>query len=391
MSEYQYYEFQAIDRPLNEREMRTLRQYSTRATITPTRFVNFYNGGNFKGDSVAWMERYFDAFLYFTNWGERELMLRLPRRLLDPKAAQCYCRTESASVRTRGDFVILTFLSDEPQDNDDADDGQGWLASLIPLRTDLANGDQRALYLAWLLGAQKGELDGDDLEPPCPAGLRKPSAALRAFADFLWIDPDLLAAAAERDAELDDTVPAKELRRWIAALPDADKTALLMRLAREREPHLQVELLRRFRDTRQGRSAHEPAEPPRTVAALLDAAERRAEEQRGREVDRARRAREQQELKEAAARARYLDKLAKRETKAWQRVDTLIATRQPARYDEAVALLTDLRDLGRQQGRSAEVEKRIRRLQDKHAGKPSLLHRLRCAGLGAARGKTNPR
>jgi hypothetical protein len=34
MSEYQYYEFQALDRPLTEREMRELRGYSTRAAIT---------------------------------------------------------------------------------------------------------------------------------------------------------------------------------------------------------------------------------------------------------------------------------------------------------------------------------------------------------------------
>jgi hypothetical protein len=217
MSEYQYYEFQAIDRALDEREMRALRRYSTRATITPTRFVNFYNWGNFKGDPAAWMERYFDAFLYFADWGERELMLRLPRRLLDFKTAQRYCRAES--VRTKSDFVILTFLSDEPRDYDDADDGQDWLSSLIPLRADLANGDHRALYLAWLLAAQKGELDDEDPEPTCPAGLRKLSAPLRAFADFLRIDRDLLAAAAERSAEPDDTVPARELRRWIAALP----------------------------------------------------------------------------------------------------------------------------------------------------------------------------
>jgi hypothetical protein len=39
MSEYQYYEFQAIDRPLTEREIRELRSYSTRAKITPTRFL----------------------------------------------------------------------------------------------------------------------------------------------------------------------------------------------------------------------------------------------------------------------------------------------------------------------------------------------------------------
>ena len=37
MSEYQYYEFQAIDRPLTDRQMRELREISTRATITRTR------------------------------------------------------------------------------------------------------------------------------------------------------------------------------------------------------------------------------------------------------------------------------------------------------------------------------------------------------------------
>jgi len=40
MSEYQYYEFQALDRPLTQPQMRELRGFSTRAKITPTRFVN---------------------------------------------------------------------------------------------------------------------------------------------------------------------------------------------------------------------------------------------------------------------------------------------------------------------------------------------------------------
>ncbi len=39
MSEYQYYEFQAVDRPLTEKEMGELRSYSTRARITPTSFI----------------------------------------------------------------------------------------------------------------------------------------------------------------------------------------------------------------------------------------------------------------------------------------------------------------------------------------------------------------
>ncbi|HEX9986359.1 MAG TPA: hypothetical protein VGF69_24085 [Thermoanaerobaculia bacterium] len=78
MSEYQYYEFQALDRRLTAAEMARLRFFSTRARITPTSFVNEYEWGDFKGDEDAWMEKYFDAFLYFANWGTRVFRLRLP-------------------------------------------------------------------------------------------------------------------------------------------------------------------------------------------------------------------------------------------------------------------------------------------------------------------------
>ena len=40
MSEYQYYEFRAIDRPLTEEEMDELGALSSRAEITPTSFKN---------------------------------------------------------------------------------------------------------------------------------------------------------------------------------------------------------------------------------------------------------------------------------------------------------------------------------------------------------------
>jgi hypothetical protein len=48
MSEYQYYEFLALDRAFTHHDIRELRKYSTRATITATRFVNHYEWGNFK-------------------------------------------------------------------------------------------------------------------------------------------------------------------------------------------------------------------------------------------------------------------------------------------------------------------------------------------------------
>ncbi len=81
MSEYQYYEFQAIDRPLDEADRKALRGLSSRAQITATNFTNHYQWGGFRGSPRKLMERWFDLHLYVANWGTRQLMMPLPKRL----------------------------------------------------------------------------------------------------------------------------------------------------------------------------------------------------------------------------------------------------------------------------------------------------------------------
>lgn len=381
MSEYQYYEFQAVDRPLTKEEQRELRSASTRATITATRFTNHYEWGHFKGNSAVWMEKYFDAFLYLANWGTHELMLRLPRRVLDLETAKRYCCGDPASARLKGDFVILALVSDN-EDGDwegDWDDGSGWLSSLIPLRSDLAGGDHRALYLAWLLCVQSGDLKDGSTEPPVPAGLGNLTASLKAFADFLRIDGDLITAAAVQSPEVEVVPSGRGLKKWIAALPEAAKTDWLVRLASGREPHLHAELLRQFRESHP--PAHRDGGAPRTVGELREAAEERAKERRRKEAERAAAERARREREEAEARERHLTALGKREAAAWREVDALIATKQPNNYDAAVKLLCDLRDLGVHKGRAGEVEARILQLRGEHARKPSFLERLKKVGL----------
>ncbi len=78
MSEYQYYEFQAIDRPLDEADRKALRSLSSRAQITATSFTNHYEWGDFRGSPCELMERWFDLHLHVANWGTRRLMIRLP-------------------------------------------------------------------------------------------------------------------------------------------------------------------------------------------------------------------------------------------------------------------------------------------------------------------------
>ena len=56
MSEYQYYEFQAIDRPLDQAAQEALRSISSRARITARSFINHYEWGDLKGDPRKFME-----------------------------------------------------------------------------------------------------------------------------------------------------------------------------------------------------------------------------------------------------------------------------------------------------------------------------------------------
>ena len=134
MSEYQYYEFQALDRLLTQEQMAELRTYSSRARITPSNFVNVYNWGDFKGNPVRWMEQYFDAFLYFANWGSRRFMLRLPKKLLDPKTAASYCANQNFSCHQKDDHIVLSFESE--LEDYEWNEGKSWLASLVPLRKE---------------------------------------------------------------------------------------------------------------------------------------------------------------------------------------------------------------------------------------------------------------
>lgn len=160
MSECQYYEFQTIDRQLTDRQMRELRAISSRATISRTRFSNYYTYGDLKANPRDLLVQYFDASLSFAHWFYVELAFRFPKTAVDMRGLRRYAAGQSLDVHsTRGDVVVAAAV--ERDDFDPEDDGQGWLSSLTAIRADIAGGDARALYFAWLLDVQSGEIDDD--------------------------------------------------------------------------------------------------------------------------------------------------------------------------------------------------------------------------------------
>ena len=113
-SEYQYYEFQAIDRPLDDDGRIVLRALSTRAKIARTNFTNTYNFGDFHGDPVELMKRWFDLHLYLANWDTRRLMIRVPKRLIKRRNLDRFLRrVECARIHLAGENLILDIHRDE--------------------------------------------------------------------------------------------------------------------------------------------------------------------------------------------------------------------------------------------------------------------------------------
>ena len=268
--------------------MAKLRKISSRAEITSTGLTNTYQWGDFKGDPRKLMERHFDAFLDFANWGTHRLMFRVPCRLLDVAMAEAYCfdaADEGLSLRAGKEHVVLEFHSEDESGDGDWSSDEGLMASLIGLRDELMRGDHRALYLGWLssLGivdwedddAQEGPAGPNDRpEPPVPPGLERLTAAQRALAEFLLVGDEVIQVAAAGSSGEPPAEPLRaDLARWTAGLPAAAKDVDLLRFFAEKwDIPLRAELARRYRE-----STAPPGETPaatsgpRTVVQLLAA------------------------------------------------------------------------------------------------------------------------
>jgi len=287
---------------------------------------------------------------------------------------------ESLRIRKPATFVIVEFRFESEWDGED--DGTGWMASLMPLRSDLLRGDPRCLYLGWLRCLQDGGLDEDKLEPPVPAGLEELSGPLHALIEFLKIDEDLVEVAAQASKPLAAGPSRRELSAWIRGLPEKAKNELLITAAVDQDERWRNDLVRRFRRTNlQQASDVLTASERRKAGDLLAAGQTRAKE-RARLLNEQRTAEAaKRRAEDLANRARYLDQLGRRQAEIWKQVAVHVQTRQPKDYDRAVSLLIDLHDLAVSRGRTAGFQTALEKIRQVHAAKESFLRRLAKASL----------
>ena len=370
MSEYQYYEFQAIDRPLTQEERAAICELSSRVKPTATTASFTYSYGNFRGDPKQVLARYFDIMYYITNWGTQQLMFRFPTSLINRETIELYCIDNYISLSFAGDWAILDWEFSQEEGFNDWIEGEGILSELIGLRQEILQQDYRGLYLAWLKAIDLSEgyidIDKTQLEPPLPPGLGQLSAAQKAFTEIFELDEHLLNVACASSGKL-TTISEQTWQQAISQLSASEREDFLLRLAKG-EHNLSAKFKQKLSQLIPTSAASN--QPRRTIQELLEAA---AEE--GKKAEK----RRQQEAE--AKRIEELQTLAKREAQVWQQVESLIQKAQSKSYDEAVKLLVKLRDLAEYQNGLPVFQERLNQIYEQYSNRSGLKRRLQEIGL----------
>ncbi len=383
MSEYQYYEWQTVDRILTAEEQAAVDSLSSHIDVSSSRAVVTYNWGGFKHSSKDVLLKYFDAHFYQANWGSLRLMFRFPVGLIDKADIAPYCVDEYVTFETAGDYQVID-LDFNPEEGVEME-AEVSLSHFIRLRADILEGDYRLLYLAWLKAMtldsssswfpdddeyedDDPDYPADDREPPIPPGLKKLSPALQNFVQIFEIDPFLVQAAAEASPDLKEAL-AVDYANLVSRLSRPECEDYLARLA-EGEAGVALALRKRLAvflpQVVQAQSA-----PTRTLQQLLQRAEQLEKDKKKRQAETAR----QKHIAE-------MKDLAAREEQTWKKVEDLLdnGRKIASVYDEATGLLVKLQQLSEFQDMRSVFQQRLRRLAGKYSARSALMGRWRTKG-----------
>jgi hypothetical protein len=372
MSEYQYYEFAAIDGPISDEGLRYARSCSSRANVSRVRWQNTYSFGDFHG-SVDTLLKYYDAHFYIANWGTVRLGLAFPKGAIAPGAIQPYLRggkryEDTLTVKEIGNRCIVCWERNE-EEGWGWTEGEGLIDQLIGVREELMRGDYRALFLGWLADFDPDEWrdpgDSAVVMPPIPAGLDQLSPALEALIKHFPLDRDALAVAAGlSQASTPDRIPmtavlerlsVSETRALLARVAEGGGSGVMAELNRLTYPRAQIPLGRTMRCTD-------------FAAKAIETRERRQMEEAG--------AAAAKRQREADLRQQHLASVIQRADKIWVGLDPLMDQKIASAYDQAAAQLQELRDAYAQAGDSGAFRQKLAGFRLRYSNRPAMLRRI---------------
>lgn len=375
MSEYQYYEFLSIDRPLTTEEMAALRALSTRAAITPVSFTNEYNWGDFKGNPDELMQRYFDAHVYVANWMTAIFMVRLPIEALAKKTVKSLAVPYILDFKATKTHWVITWILEESENYDrfGMEDGRGWMARLAPVRDELLRGDIRSLYIGWLAAVTGEIMDDNEMEPLPVSGLGNLTPSQQALAEFLEVDQDLLAGAGMGSTTMqNEGISENEINMWIEALPRDEVKAVLHQLLTGKGQQAERMLKNRLAAWQRGMQTDKTEAHRRTVEELRKNAGK-AHQIR---MDKQKQDRKQREIKRRKERDAALKNLSGDFPKAWKSVQQTVARGSGPAYDDACSFLVDIAEAYTLHASRKRFENDLKKFMANNMQRKALIKRL---------------
>jgi len=372
MSEYQYYEFAAIDGPISDEGLRYARGCSSRANVSRVRWQNTYAFGDFHG-SVDTLLNHYDAHFYIASWGTVRLGLAFPKGTIAPEVIQHYLRggeryEDTLSLKEVGNRCIVWWERNE-EGGSGWTEGEGLIDQLIGVREELMRGDYRALFLGWLADFDPDEWrdpeDGAVVMPPIPGGLDHLSPALGALIKRFPVDRAALAVAAGlSQANTPDRIPiaavlerlsAPEMRALLARVAEGGGSGVMTELNRLTYPRVQIPVGQAMRCMDFAAKTIETREGWRKKEVEAAAAKRQGE---------------------AEVRTQHLASIMQRADTVWSRIDPLMDQKIASAYDQAAAQLQELRDAYAQAGDIGGFQQKLNGFRLRYSNRPAMLRRI---------------
>lgn len=355
MSEYQYYEFQTIDKNLTPKQYKFISEISSRGHVTYTSATFVYNYSDLPVCPDKLLEKYFDAMCYIANWGTIQLMFKFPYKFVTEEI-EYYLIDDSITLRKKGANAILSITFCEQEF--DWIEGEGCLSPLLHLREELLNQDYRFLYIAWLKAAKELYWDEEIIEPPIPEGLKSLSETQKSFIEIFFVDPHLVSAGAQGSDNKKEK--KQDYKSIIESLSLTECQKLLFALVDEKI-NLKAELKQKINSSK-------PLFYPgiRNIVQLSELSEDiRIDE----DIKKERLAK--------AKRKKYLQKLSTKEDQTWKEVNKLLTRKAASAYDKATSLLKDLKDMYKLEKRHDEFKVKVDEIKKIYYDRPAFLRRLK--------------
>ena len=372
MSEYQYYEFAAIDGPISDEGLRYAQGCSSRAEVSRVRWQNTYSYGDFRG-SVDTLLKHYDAHFYIANWGTVRLGLAFPAGVLSAKTLEPYLRggsrdEQTLTVKEIGERRIVWWARNE-EGGWGWTEGEGLIDQLIGIREELMRCDHRALFLGWLADFDPDEWrnpkDGAVSMPPIPAALNQLSPAQAALVEQFPVDPDALAVAAELSgADTPDRIPmaaaleglsVSQMRTLLGQVAEGGGPGVMAELSRLTFPRLQT--------------------PAGQTMKCIDFAAKVIEARSIRQKKKAKAAAAEQQRKEES-RQQHLASIMRRADAIWSGLDPLMDQKVASAYEQGAAQLQELRDAYTQASDGAAFNQKLSEFRRRYSNRPAMLRRI---------------